>query len=860
LKSVLVFLLGWLAALPALAQQPVRLALTLTDEEGGSVGGAQVVVLRATTPTDTLARCTTSRFGKCAVDLAPDSVVLRIAATGFQPYTQALALGRSRELTLRLLTLSTDTVTVQGTNLTGPQRLDRPFMETFSIRPQDLQAGPNLNIERAMTLQAGGTTSEFSSQYRIRGGNFDENLVYINGVEIYRPQLVRAGMQEGLPLSNATMAAEVTYSAGGFAARYGDKLSSVLDIEYRTPTRFASNVEVGLLTQQLTFEGVVQRRTREEAPPSTGSPLTPEPATAPGRLTYLVGARRLSLGSLLKTLDTQGDYRPVSADAQAVLTFVPRHRLATTRERTRRSGRIDTLFAPAEPLRISLLHITNYNNFRLTPTSRETTFGTIQRAFRLFVGYIGEEQTRFLTNQTALSVDHRPSLRTHLRYTASFYRSEEDELTDVEGGYRIGDVSTNLGNDNFGEVVFFRGIGTEMRRARNFLTANVAYAAADGTFRLDRNYHRYTATDYVRHTLHTGLRIQHEWIDDRLKEWEAKDSAEYITLTDRVQAVNNLSSSRLQGYVQYSLRPSRALALHGGLRAHYWTLNGETVLSPRLQAAWSPATRPDSTGLPRPSVFQLRAAVGLYAQPAFYRELRDLDGTLNPNRTAQQSIHYILGSDYTFEMWGRPFKLSVEAYYKDLNNQVPFEMQNIRLRYYAFQTADGYALGADAKVNGQFIRGLESFFRLSYLDTRERVRSLPNRTVRRPTDQRIVASLFFQDELPFTRRVKVHVNLIYGTGMPYGPPTRLQTRTVFRMPNYQRVDIGLSYLFLFRTEEQRLRRFSIQSLWATLEVFNLLQRQNTISYNWVEDLYGQVFAVPNYLSQRLLNLRVVVKF
>jgi hypothetical protein len=839
-----VFLLA--LATPAQAQVGY-VYLEVRDDDSLVARTAQVTLQSLGTDSSTnVQRTGVDAYGSALLAAQPGRYRLRVQQQGLQAFQQevTLSLNDTLQLGIQLRYASTTVVTISAGNPTARQRIENPFMETASITPEQMRNMVGvLSAEQLVSQLAGGTTSEFSSQYRIRGGNFDENLVYVNGVEIYRPQLIRAGWQEGLPISNPAMISEVQYSAGGFQARFGDKLSSVLDLKYRTPQRFGGSVELGLLTQNLHLEGA--------RPDSTVVRNGQEYQRA--GLSYLVGARRLSWAQVFRSLETQGEYQPLSADGQVVLTYTPRRKRWAIRDSGERALNPNSLS-------IQYLGLVNYNSFRFFPQSRETTFGTIQRAFRLFVAYIGEEQTRYLTNQHALRITQRRGNVATLHYTLNYYQSQEDELFDVEGGYRLGDVVTSLGSENFGEIAFFRGVGTELRRARNYLDMQVLYGAVDATLHLDKGVRNLDIDQYVKHTLHLGARAQQEWVADELKEWLATDSADYVQLQELIQTTNSLVTQRAQGYAQYSWRPLRELAIATGVRANYWTLNQELLISPRLQMVWDLGERPDSTAKP----LQLRFATGLYQQPPFYRELRDLDGTLNRNVVAQKSIHGIVGTDWTFQMWNRPFKLTAEAWYRHLTDLVPFEYQNVRLRYYANQQATGYAYGVDVKINGQFLRDLDSYFRVSYLDTRERIvnqAAVQNQgTVARPTDQRLVFSFFFQDHLPQTRRLKVHVNFIYGTGIPYGPPTDLRLRTVFRMPSYQRVDLGLSYLLLYRVDEERLRRVSIRSVQAALEVFNLFQRQNTVSHNWIEDFYGQRFAVPNYLSQRLLNARVIVRF
>jgi hypothetical protein len=732
-----------------------------------------------------------------------------------------------------------------------PDMKDGQFQQlAIDAKDVKLQASPNSSVQRTVAMLIGVTGSEFSSRYQVRGGNYDENLIYMNGVQFYRPQLVRAGRQEGLPITNSDLLKNVSYSAGGFQARYGDKMSSVLKMDFREPTEFQGSAEAGLIRQTAHIEGSFPTQKRRNAYKDSSAE-----AGKLGRLTYLIGARRFSMSYVLNSLDTQGEYQPLSWDVQSVFTYTPpTPDRPQMKEQVRADGSIDTVYLPQEPLKITVMNMITGNDYRFEPASRETTFGTIQQAVRLFVGFTGTEQTSYLTNQTALVVDHQPSLRLDLKYIGSHFRSDEDELINVEGGYRLGDVNTSLGNESFNEVVFVRGIGTRLHRARNYMTFNVSYGAVRGEWKMDRDLYDTRGDNLVNHRLFFGLRGQHERIFSQFKEWRANDSAQFVDITRLVESEDELESQRAMGYLQYNWRINEQFGFNIGGRAHYWTLNDQLVFSPRSQVTWEPALqRPEQS-------LQVRLAAGVYNQPPFFRELRNYDGRINRNQKAQRAIHYVAGVDYVFELWDRPFKLFAEAYYKDLDNLVPYEIDNVRLRYYAFEQARGRAYGLDTKLNGQFIQGVDSWVRVSLMKAEEKIAGLDQGYVPRPTDQRLTTSLFFQDHIPGLKTFKAHVNMIYGTGLPDGPPLVLENRTGIRRPFYHRVDLGVSYLLTFQTPEEQKAGFGFRSIWLSLEVFNVFQRANTISYEWITDTYGNRFAIPNFLSQRLINGRVIVKF
>jgi hypothetical protein len=420
-------------------------------------------------------------------------------------------------------------------------------------------------------------------------------------------------------------------------------------------------------------------------------------------------------------------------------------------------------------------------------------------------------------------------------------------------------VSSNP--DNAGEELFVRGIGTELRRARNYLDVTSFSLEHRGESALDKDFYRRLnrGESRVRHTLRWGARFQAEYIDDRLKEWSAVDSAEYLRYDEYVSALNRLESARISGYVSETWRITEGITLVGGVRGNYWTLNGDMLISPRLQFVFWPHGR-DPLGGVRSWPAQFRFAVGLYGQPPFYRELRDFDGRVYTEVRSQRSMHVIVGADYRFEIRRRPFKLFGELFYKPYFRLVPFEFENVRIRYYPDRNAVGYAYGMDAKINGEFIPGIDSWFSLSLLRTMEDAENDEKGYVPRPTDNNVIISFFFQDEVPRLPTLKAHINLTYNSGLPFGPPRVYENRTPFRMPSYFRVDLGLSYMVYFKSRFDRKKRYGVESVWVGLDVFNLLGRQNVVSYQWIEDLFTTRWAVPNYLSQRLINGRVVVKF
>lgn len=689
------------------------------------------------------------------------------------------------------------------------------------------------------TLPGVSNRNELSSAYSVRGGNFDENLVYVNGIEVYRPFLIRSGQQEGLSFINPDLVSSVLFSAGGFEAKYGDKMSSVLDVLYRKPRKFAGTVSGSLLGTSIHLEG----------------------STDNYRLTWLIGARYKTNQYVLNSLDTKGDYKPFFGDVQAFVTY--------------------DLTSDWE---LDILGNLATNKYQVVPQNRETDFGTLNQALRLKIYFDGQEIDRFTTTLGAVSaIYHDHNEIWNLRFIGSAFKSRESEAFDIQGQYFIDELETDFGKPTFGDVVANRGIGTFLNHARTNLEAAVYCAEHKGVYNSGINQ------------LLWGAKYSSETINDKLSEWKYLDSAGYslpitdpqfIVLQDVIKQKITISSNRVSGYVQgilkREMKDSAMLSLIGGLRANYWDLNGQALVGPRATLGYKPYWKRD---------FIFKLSSGYYYQPPFYRELRDSKGVINYNIKAQTSIHFVLTSDYNFKAWKRPFKFIAEAYYKHIDNLIPYEIDNVRIRYSAKNNARGYATGIDLKVNGEFVSGLESWASLSVMETREDIKDdfyydyfnsdgekiVPGFTanyiavdsirhepgyIPRPTDQRVNFGMFFQDKMPGIPDLKMHLNLLFGTAVPFGPPNTQRYLHTLRTPPYRRVDIGFSYQALRedrKVKEKSVGRF-LKSLWISLEVFNLLGTNNTVSYIWVEDVTNRQYAIPNYLTQRQLNLRTIIKF
>ncbi len=689
------------------------------------------------------------------------------------------------------------------------------------------------------TLPGVSSRNELSSTYSVRGGNFDENLVYVNGIEVYRPFLIRSGQQEGLSFVNGDLVSSVLFSAGGFEAKYGDKMSSVLDVQYRKPRAFAGTVSGSLLGSNLHLEGNTKNH----------------------RFTWLFGSRYKTNKYILSKTDTKGAYKPFFADVQTYLTYD-----------------ITDLW--------ELDFLGNYasNKYQIVPENRETDFGTLNEALRLKIYFDGQEIDKFNTMMGAFSLirhDHNDKL--NLKFIGSAFRSKESEAFDIQGQYYIDQLETDFGKPTFGSVVANRGVGTYLNHARTNLTAYVFSGEHKGTYTVGKKQALW------------GVKYDKEIINDKLSEWKYVDSAGFalplsdpqtIVLQNVIKQKINISSNRLSGYAEGILnketKDTATLSFIAGIRANYWDLNKQALVGPRATVGYKPNWKDD---------FLFKFSSGYYYQPPFYRELRDGGGNINYNIKAQTSIHFVLSSDYNFIAWKRQFKFVCEAYYKYLDNLIPYQVDNVRITYSAKNNARGYATGIDMKVNGEFVKGLESWASLSVMQTEENIKDdfyyeyhnskgeliVPGYTldskatdsvrfepgnIPRPTDQRVSFGLFFQDKMPRLPDLKMHLNLLFGTGVPFGAPNSQRYQQTLRMPPYRRVDIGFSYQVLRenRTVKAKSPARVLKSVWVSLEVFNLLGTNNTVSYIWVEDVTSRQYAVPNYLTSRQLNLRTIIKF
>ena len=698
--------------------------------------------------------------------------------------------------------------------------------ESFSrIKPKHVSVLPGNSggIEAILkTLPGVSSANELSSQYSVRGGNFDENLVYVNGIEIYRPFLIRSGQQEGLSFVNSDMVSSILFSAGGFEAKYGDKMSSVLDITYKKPIKNTASIKLSLLGGSSHVEGTTKN----------------------GRLSYLVGVRHKTNQYLLNSLDTEAEYKPVFSDIQTFINY-----------------ELNTNW------KINFLGNISQNKYQMVPQNRETEFGTINEALKLRIYFEGQEIDKYETYFGALNTVFQPNTNLQLQFTSSAFKTFEQENFDILGEYWLYQLDNNLGSEDFGDIAFDRGVGKYIKHSRNSLNATVINLAHKGSYNQESLQFNW------------GFRIQKEEIEDKISEWNLIDSAffnlphpddniggdgdpnQQIIMNELLKTQINLSSYRNTSYMQIS-KDIGTLTINGGTRGSYWTYNEELLLSPRLSLAYAPMWEKDIV---------FRAASGIYYQSPFYKELRTPEGTLNNNIKAQKSTHYVLGKDYLFYKWGRPFKWITEVYYKNLENLIPYKVDNVRIQYLTDDVSNGYATGIDMKINGEFVSGVESWVSLSVMKTEEDIigdtqedengNIMDVGYISRPTDQRVNFSMFFQDYLPGNPNYKMHMNLVYGSGLPFGPPQAERYQDVLRIPDYRRVDIGFSAILKSEEKVNKIKWLNaFKSIWISAEVFNLLDINNTISYLWISDISGRQYAVPNYLTARQLNAKLIVNF
>ena len=686
--------------------------------------------------------------------------------------------------------------------------------------------GPNAGVENVlMTLPGVNNNNELSTQYNVRGGNFDENLVYVNGIEIYRPFLIRSGQQEGLSFINSNMVQNIDFSAGGFQAKYGDKLSSVLDITYKTPKETNTTIDASLLGGSATFEGLFFNK----------------------KLSAISSARFRDNSLFVNSKQIETNFQPIFADFQTHLSY-----------------KFNNLF------KINFLGNFSLNNYNNEPITRTTRFGTVANPIQLTVFYDGQETNTYLTTFGAISTVFTPNDRFTLTSVLSRYNTQEEEYYDIEATYRIGEVQNNIGDEDFGDVEFTQGIGAQLNHARNDLDAVITNAQVKGNFEFSKDKR-----------LEFGVKLQKEDVRDRIREWEIIDSLGFsirppgslsnnqpyepfegpIAPFQNIRTNNKVVVNRVSAFTQFSERlfwNNHEVWYNIGLRTHNWTVKtndnnskNQTIVSPRAKFAIKPGWDADML---------FRFSSGLYAQPPSYRELRAYNGDVNANVKAQKSTHLVAGMDYSFILWDRPFKLTTEAYYKDLTHINSYTIDNVRVRYRADNATTAFAQGLDIRLNGEFVPGSESWVSLGYLKTEENINHRGN--ISRPSDQRFKLGILFQDYVPSLPDLKAYLNLVYNSGVPGGSPAYADPYDFQnRLRAYRRADIGISYIIVGAKKQYKTGwKSKFKQFNAGIELFNMFDIQNSITNTWVRDVFSKTqFGVPNFMTSRVLNFKLAMK-
>ena len=766
------------------------------DPEGEPIELASVVV------DGTLVGTLTDLKGRYSLKVAKqDSLLLRFSCMGYNEARRTVArLDRNLRLNVRMTYLAAELGEVSVTAFrTQTNTMTTLNAENARLMP-DARGG---SIEGLISTFAGvSSTNELSSTYNVRGGSYDENLVYVNGVEVYRPLLIRSGQQEGMSFINPDLTGGVQFSSGGFESRYGDKMSSVLDITYKKPESFEGAISASLMG------------------------ATAYVGSSSDRFTQVTGVRYKSGQSLLNTMETKGEYDPRFMDVQTYMTW-----------------------DVAPRWEVSLLGNLAHNTYRFSPANRTTSFGTTESARDFTVYYDGGEEDRFATLFGALFLKHQISDRSNIGLQVSGFNSDESESYDIRGEYWLAEAA-----DDTQEPI---GVGAYQEHARNRLKSAVEQVTLFGTWYPGQ------------HQLQYGATVQLEQVNDRIKEWEMRDSSGYSVPSDGHQvqmvysqyAANRIESVRSSFYLQDTWRyrgDVGFLTLNGGVRASYWSLNRELLISPRLSSAFVPATMRNMT---------LRAAAGIYYQAPFYKELLDTIGVapgvfeamINKDIRSPRSIQFILGGDYTFRVADRPFKFTLEGYYKVLDDLIPYTVNNVKIRYYGENCASGFATGLDMKLFGAFVPGVDSWLSLSLMKTQQEIDGVRTPL---PTDQRYNLSLNFQDYFPGYKKLRLNLRGVLSDGLPVTPPRKGYEDGWFRTPPYKRVDIGLTYT-ISRGEDRLMDRpfFSaFKNIYIGVDCFNLIDFQNVNSYLWITDVSNHQYAVPNYLTGRQFNVRLNVEF
>ena len=795
------------------------------DENENALSNVSVVILGRQSG------ITTNDSGTFRMKVPADKAfAIQFTYTGYKIEQRNFLMNENEEevITVRMERGST---TLPGVTVTNQK--DRESAGLITVNPKyTLNLPTPITGVESMLKVFVGSNNELTSQYNVRGGNYDENLIYVNDFEIFRPYLIHNAQQEGLSFINPELVRNISFYTGGFQAKYGDKMSSVLDIQYKKPRTFGGSAYVGILEQGFHVEG----------------------ATSKNKFTYLVGLRNRTNKNLLSKQETQGNYVPASTDLQALLTY-----------------QFNSKWQAEFLGNISKTKFTLHPDFTQLTSSVFSPYFTANLALDIY--FEGQEKDQYVTNMVGVSTTCQVNRHLRLKWLASRFENNEDENINILGVYEFGERSFDKSKPGYGTIVNPLGAGAYLNYARNTLDIT------------DWNLSHKGSYDVGKHVFQWGIAFDRTLINDKLNEWQYQDSAGYslpytpqlLQMSAVIKSTADLTVDKLSGFFQDNMLfgdTAQSFTLQVGVRYNYNSLNKEFLISPRVGASWKPNWNKDII---------FRAAAGVYDQPPFYRELRRYDGSLNTGVLAQRSVQVVGGFDYNFKGFdGRPFRWTTEAYYKSMTHVNPYDIDNVRIRYYGNNNAIGYATGIETRLFGELVKDAESWISLGIMRTKENIKGdyytdykldslgkpIDSTTVaggwfRRPTDRLITFGMFFQDYLATNKNFKVYLNLIYGSNLPYNIPGSVKYRNALIIDPYIRVDMGFSALLLDAERSNRrshspFRNFD--NIWASLEIFNIIDRPNTISYMLIKDFQNNVFAVPNRLTPRLVNFKIVAKW
>ncbi len=760
---------------------------------------------------------------------ANKALALVFSHSGYKALQQNFILNEGEQETITILLEASSSVMEE---VVVKDQRDRTETGLIKINPKSIIniPSPVMGVESMLKVFV-GSNNELTSQYNVRGGSYDENLIYVNDFEIFRPYLVRSGQQEGLSFINPELVRNINFYNGGFAAKYGDKMSSVLDIQYNKPRSFGGSAYVSILEQGFHVEGL-----------STNN-----------KFSYLLGIRNRSNRNLLSSQETQGSYTPSSSDVQALLNYQISNKWTA-----------------------ELLANFSQTKFTLIPEFSQLTSSVFSPFFTANLGvdifFEGREKDKYATGMLGTSLTYQLKKNLRLKWLASRFENDEEENIDIAGAYLFGDRDFDKSSATYGVIVNPLGAGINQNFVRNRLNI------------VNYNFSHKGFYDVKNHAVQWGLGYDRTTIADKINEWEYQDSAGYslpyspntLQLNKVIKSSANLNINKFSGYVQDNIvwrKNAATYTLTGGVRFNYNDLSSELLISPRIGTSWKPAWKRDVI---------FRAAAGLYHQPPFYREMRRYNGTVNTNVKAQRSTQFVVGTDYNFFGLGRPLRLTAEAYYKHITNLVPYDIDNVRVRYFGDNGGKAYATGLELRLFGELVKDAESWVSIGFMRTREDLKNdlykvykldtlfqptdsttVEGGWLRRPTDRLITFGMFFQDYLSTNKNFKVYLNTLYGTNLPYNIPGSVKYRNALRIDPYIRIDIGFSAQLL-STDKSTRRSHSpfrnFQNIWASFEVFNLIDRPNTIAYQLIKDFQNNIFTLPNRLTPRLVNVKLVARW